>query len=413
MRATATAESATGDLSEADSATASITQRLDAWLAARRPELIRLRRHLHANPELSGREFATATLLAQRLTSAGLRPTMLPKGNGVICDVGERRDGDKVVALRADLDALPVDDLKDVPYRSVVPQVCHACGHDVHATVVLAAGLFLASLGDVLPGQVRLLFQPAEEILPCGALEVIDAGGLTDVAEIFAVHCDPKLPAGQVGLRVGPLTAAVDNLSVQLKGPGGHTARPHLSVDLVDALGRLVTQVPALIGRRVDARAGMLLVFGQIAAGTVGNVIPTEGSASGTVRVLSRDAWHAAPRLVTRIVQDVLAPTGVTVEIDYQRGRPPVVNAADSIQVMTRAAVTGLGADSVADTPQSMGGEDFSWYLEQVPGAMARLGVGRPGEDLDLHQGTFDIDEQAIDAGVRFLVYTALTALSS
>ncbi|WP_320065813.1 amidohydrolase [Micromonospora sp. RTGN7] len=387
---------------------------LDHLLALREPGLVATRRHIHSHPELSGEEFETAALVARELSLAGLRPRLLPKGNGVICDIDGRPDG-PVVALRADIDALPLTDVKDVPYRSTREGVCHACGHDVHTTVLLGVGMLLAQLADLgeLDGRVRLIFQPAEEILPCGSLEVIEAGGLDDVVQIFALHCDPNQPAGKVGLRVGPITAAADNVTVRLTGPGGHTARPHLTVDLVDALGRLVTEVPALVSRRVPANSGLLLVFGQASAGTQCNVIPSEACASGTLRVMDRDTWEKAPEIVAQVVRDVIAPTGAAVDLEYLRGRPPVSNDARAIQVLTAATVAALGPDGVAETPQSMGGEDFSWYLEHVPGALARLGVGKPGPNVDLHRASFDVDERAIAFGVRLMVQTVLRALAA
>jgi amidohydrolase len=384
---------------------------LDKWLAQHGESLTQVRRYLHAHPELSGAEHGTAMMLAERLTAAGLSPRLLPNGNGVIVDVGSGPG--PIVALRADLDALPLPDVKDVPYRSTVDGVCHACGHDVHTTVLLGAGLALAALGDRLPGKVRLLFQPSEETFPSGALEVIAAGGLTDVGKIFAVHCDPRLMAGLVGLRVGPLTAAADMVRVRLSGPGGHTARPHLTADLVGALGRVVTEVPAQLARRIDPRAGLSLVFGAVHAGVAANAIPQQGSASGTVRVLDKAAWEVAPKLIEQLVHEVVAPTGAVAEVEYTRGVPPVVNEAGAVSIFAAAAAAALGPESVVDTPQSMGGEDFSWYLEHVPGAMARLGVGRPGEELDLHQGSFDVDERAIGYGVRLMSHAALRALQS
>ncbi len=271
---------------------------LDRWLASRGAELVAVRRHIHAHPELSNQEFETAALVARELAVAGLSPRFLPKGNGVICDIGQ---GDRVIALRADLDALPLPDTKDVPYRSTVDKVAHACGHDVHTTVLLGVGLALAQLAErgELPGRVRLLFQPAEECVPSGAPEVIAAGGLKDVAGIFALHCYPQLPVGLVGVRSGPFTAAADTVEVRLSGPGGHTARPHLTADLVHALGRVIVDVPSLLDRRVDPRAGVSMVWGTVHAGKAYNAIPGEGSVMGTVRVLNRDAWREAPQLIT------------------------------------------------------------------------------------------------------------------
>ncbi len=387
---------------------------LDQLLALRVSGLVATRRRIHSHPELSGEEFETAALIARELTRAGLRPRLLPKGNGVICDIDGRPDG-PVIALRADIDALPLTDCKDVPFRSTVDGVCHACGHDMHTAIMIGVGMLLGRLAEQgeLPGRVRLIFQPAEEILPCGSLEVIEAGGLADVVQIFALHCDPNLPVGEVGLRVGPITAAADNVTVRLTGPGGHTARPHLTVDLVDALGRLITEVPGLVSRRVPANSGLLLVFGHASAGTRYNVIPSEASASGTLRVMDRDTWAMAPKIVSQVVQDVIAPTGATVDLEYLRGRPPVSNDSQAIQVLAAATTAALGPAGIAETPQSMGGEDFSWYLEYVPGALARLGVGRSGPNVDLHRASFDPDERAIPAGVRLMVQTALQALAA
>ena len=387
---------------------------LDRWLAARGAELVAVRRHLHAHPELSGQEFETAALVARELGLVGLNPRFLPKGNGVICDIGE---GDRVIGLRADLDALPLPDTKAVPYRSTVDGACHACGHDVHTTVLLGVGLALAQLAErgELPGRVRLLFQPAEEQTPSGAPEVISAGGLKDMAAIFALHCAPQLPVGLVGVRSGPFTAAADKVEVTLRGRGGHTARPHLTADLVHALGRVIVDVPSLLDRRVDPRAGVSMVFGAVKAGEAANAIPIEGHARATVRVLNRDAWREAPALITQLIKDVVAGTGAEVEVNYLRGVPPVVNDRLATAIIAGAAGAALGADRVVEAEISMGGEDFSFYLEQVPGAMIRLGTGIPGAEglMDIHQSGFDVDERAIGYGVRVMVHTALAALSS
>jgi amidohydrolase len=387
---------------------------LDRWLASRGAELVAVRRHLHAHPELSHQEFETASLVARELAVAGLSPRLLPTGNGVICDVGS---GDRVIALRADLDALPLQDTKDVPYRSTVDGVSHACGHDVHTTILLGVGLAMAHLDerDELPGRVRLLFQPAEECIPSGAPGVIAAGGLKDVGAIFALHCAPQLPVGLVGARSGPFTAAADSVSVTLRGRGGHTARPHLTADLIHALGRVIVDVPSLLDRRVDPRAGVSMVWGRVRAGEAYNAIPSEGSVKGTVRILNRDAWREAPQLVTRLIRDVVAGTGAEAEVTYTRGVPPVINDRMASAIIAGAAGAALGSERVVEAEISMGGEDFAFYLEQVPGAMIRLGTGTPGSDVrhDIHQSTFDVDERAIGYGVRTMVHTALGALAA
>jgi amidohydrolase len=262
---------------------------------------------------------------------------------------------------------------------------------------------------------VRLIFQPSEEQLPGGAPEVISAGGLKDVQAIFALHCFPQLPVGLVGVRSGPLTAATDMVEISLSGRGGHTARPHMTGDLVHALGRIVVDVPNLLGRRVDPRASASVVFGAVRAGEAANTIPIDGHIRGTVRVLGRDAWRELPDLVRQLVLDAVAGTGVAARVTYTRGVPPVINDRLATAVIAGAAAAALGPDRVVEADVSMGGEDFAFYVDQVPGAMVRLGVGVPGatEKFDLHQSSFDVDERAIGHGVRVFVHTALAALSA
>ncbi len=371
--------------------------------------LIELRRDIHAHPELGRDEFRTTQLVGDHLTDAGLQPRVLPAGTGLLCDVGPEPPE---VALRADLDALPITDTKDVDYRSTVDGVAHACGHDVHTTVVLGAGLVLsglASRGQLSHG-VRLVFQPAEEVIPGGALDVIGAGGIEGIRRMYAVHCDPSADVGTVGLRSGPVTAASDLLEVRLSGPGGHTARPHLSADLIAALGALITDTPGLLARRADPRSGTTMVWGQVNAGTVANVIPRAGTLRGTLRTLSRETWNALPPLVDDVVRAVVAPYGVGVEISHVRGVPPVDNDPECIASLA-AAAAAIPGGLVADTAQSLGGEDFGWYLDRVFGALARLGVRTPGSTIlyDLHQSSFDVDERCIGVGVALLTGVALT----
>ncbi|MDW4908499.1 amidohydrolase [Streptomyces sp. ADMS] len=386
---------------------------------ALRAELVEFRRDLHMHPELGNQEFRTTAAIKARLEKAGLQPRVLGGGTGLVCDIGvdpdRRRDGTAapMLALRGDIDALPIPDTKsDCAYRSTVPDRAHACGHDVHTTVVLGAGLVLADLHRQgrLPRPVRLIFQPAEEVLPGGAADAIQFGVLDGVGRIIAVHCDPKVDAGRIGLRHGPITSACDRLEVSLDGSGGHTARPHLTTDLVTAVARVATDVPALVARRVDARSGLSVTWGRIESGHACNVIPHHAELSGTVRCLDLDAWHQAPDLVHAAIDEIANLYRAKSEITYVRGVPPVVNDASVAELLRDAMTARLGAHSVEDTAQSLGGEDFSWYLEKVPGAMARLGVRRPGDRgvRDLHQGDFDADEYAITVGVELFTAAAL-----
>ncbi|WP_443042758.1 amidohydrolase [Streptomyces sp. NBC_00344] len=380
-----------------------------------RDELIAIRRDLHRHPELGNQEFRTTAALKARLEQAGLAPQVLNTGTGLMCDIGARDlDGARpMLALRADIDALPIPDTKvGCDYRSTVPDMAHACGHDIHTVAVLGAGLVLAELdrAGMLPYPVRLIFQPAEEVLPGGAPDAIASGVLEGVGRIIGVHCDPKVDAGRIGLRAGPITSACDRLEVSLDGPGGHTARPHLTTDLVTAAAKVVSEVPALLARRVDARSGLAVTWGRIEAGHACNVIPQHAELSGTVRCLDLDAWRSAPDLVHAAIDEVAGMHRAKSVINYVRGVPPVVNDGAVSELLREAMTARRGLHAIEDTEQSLGGEDFSWYLEQVPGAMARLGVRTPGDSArgDLHRGDFDADEASIEVAVELFTAAAL-----
>jgi amidohydrolase len=383
---------------------------IDAVVEKYSDDLIEFRRDLHAHPELSWAERRTTDAVAERLTAGGLSVTRL-EGTGLLADIGDRGP---LVALRADLDALPVEDSTGQPWASVTPGVAHACGHDVHTVGLVGAGLALAEAHHrgQLDGRVRLLFQPAEEVMPGGALHLMDRGALDGVQRIFMLHCDPTVDVGLVGVRDGALTGAADALSVRLSGRGGHTSRPHLTEDLTFALGKLVVELPAILSRRLDPRAGVSVVWGMVRAGAAHNVIPGAGYAAGTVRMLDAVAWGEAEALVRILIDEIVAPYGVTAEIDYKRGVPPVVNEHLSTELLGAAVRRVLGDEGHVSTAQSLGGEDFGWYLDRVPGAMGRLGTRTPGgPTYDLHQGNLTVDERATPIAARVLAEAALSAL--
>jgi amidohydrolase len=383
---------------------------LDDWLARNSADVVAWYRHMHAYPELSRHEYNTTELVASLLSSVGLRPVIMPTGTGLTCDIGSP-DG-RCVALRADMDALPLTELTGLPYASTVVGACHACGHDAHTAMLVAAGLALASAPE-LPGRVRLIFQPAEEVMPGGALDVIAAGGVDGVDSIFGLHCDPRLEVGQLGTRVGAITSATDLLELRLTSPGGHTSRPHLTADLVHALGTVITGLPALLSRRIDPRSGTVLVWGAVHAGDAPNAVPQDGLLRGTLRTGDHEVWEDLEPLVAGLVQSLLAPTGVGFELHHQRGVPPVMNEEEATAILRAGAEAALGENALTTTKQSSGGEDFGWYLEKVPGSFARLGVwSGEGTPPDIHQPTFRIDERALLVGVRVLTHTALTALA-
>lgn len=381
-------------------------------IATRTAHLVTVRRDLHRHPELSWQEQRTTAVLAERLADAGI-PHRRLETTGVVADIGPA-DASYRVLLRADIDALPVRERTGLDWASVSPGVTHACGHDVHATALLGAAMGLC---DQLPAlqradaAVRLVFQPAEEAIPGGAEQIIGEGHLERVDTAFALHCDPSLDVGKVGLREGAVTAAADRVDVKLTGRGGHTSRPHLTEDLTFALAKVVTEVPALLSRRMDPRAGALIVWGQLHAGAAGNVIPSSGSATGTLRVLDAELWSGMGALVTELIEEVARPYGVGVEVVYTPGVPPVVNSIEAIANLREASLK-LGLDPVP-TLQSMGGEDFAWFLHHAPGAMARLGTRAiGGRTYDLHQGDLIVDEAAIPAGAMLLAGAALAAIT-
>ncbi len=373
---------------------------VDDWLASHGDELVAWRRDLHTHPELSRQEFRTTDFVLAELTSAGLAPQRLPLGTGVVCDLGP---AGPVIALRADMDALPVAERTGLPFASTVDGVSHSCGHDAHTAILVAVAKILACVGD-LPVGVRLVFQPAEEVMPGGAQDAVEAGVTQGVSRFFALHCDPRLQVGKVGLREGAITSAADHVDLLLHSPGGHTSRPHLTADLIHAMGTVITGLPAVLSRRIDPRTGTVMVWGSAHAGNAANAIPQEGRLRGTVRTGDHATWALLEPLVGEVIGGLLAPLAVSYDLNYQRGVPPVVNDADAT-AMLRRSVASISDDAVADTLQSGGGEDFSWYLEHVPGAMGRLGVfSGVGSPVDLHQPNFDLDERALAIGVRTLV---------
>ncbi|MFI7139548.1 amidohydrolase [Streptomyces massasporeus] len=377
-------------------------------------EMIEFRRDLHRHPEVSNEEFRTTQKVAERLEKAGLEPRLMPGATGLVCDIPGLDPGAPLLALRADLDALPVTDEKAVPYRSTVPGFCHACGHDVHTAGVLGAGLALAQLSKThgLPTPVRLVFQPAEEKI-AGAQYMMRHGVLKDVGRILALHCDPKIDVGRVGLKTGPLTSACDLVKLTVKagaGAGDGTMPPNV----VHAVAALTVGVPTAVSQWMPMGSGVSIVWGHVEANTgtesTGALTPETGFMQCTIRCIDERAWTLVEDLFRQAVENIAALHGVTPDLEYTRGIPPVVNEATSIALFRRAAEEALGKDGATYTEQSLGGEDFAWFVREVPGAMARLGVRTPGAErtLDLHQGLFDVDERAIGVAMRLLSAAAL-----
>lgn len=390
-----------------------LRDRIAAAIEELEPGLIAIRRDLHAHPEPSWEEHRTTSILLEELRGAGLAPHVAPTGTGVLCDIGTEGP---IVVIRGDIDALRLHDDKDVPYRSTVDGICHACGHDLHATAALGAGLALARVlgGPGAPaGRVRLILQPAEEAVPGGASKLVAAGVMEGVSAAFALHADPSLPVGTVGVTAGPITSAADQITVVLRGPGGHTGRPHQTADLAHIAARVVIDLPMSLGRLSDPRDGLNLTFGSIQVGDAPNVVATEARLLGSLRAVGRGAWEAAPAHIRHLVASIVEPLGATWELDHRIGAPPIVNDPWAVGVVEAAASAVVGPDGVRPTTQSAGGEDFSWYGDHAPLGYFRLGVWDPARlRVDLHAGSFDVHEASIALGARILAGAALGALA-
>ncbi|MEY8210421.1 amidohydrolase [Corynebacterium sp. MNWGS58] len=373
------------------------------WIEHHHDEVIGWRRHIHRNPELSHEEHATTDFLCGVLEEYGLSPQRFPE-TGLYVDIGADH-GTGRIAFRADIDALPIQEITGAEFASQTDGVSHSCGHDIHTTVALGLACSLGQLLRAYPGAlsfgVRVIFQPAEEVMSGGAVDVIEWGALRGVSALYAVHAEPKLRVGQIGIRTGAITSASDVIEIEVSGTGGHTSRPHLTSDVVYALGKVVTELPAVLSRRVDPRTGTVAVFGAIHAGFAPNAIPEQGSVMGTLRTADIGVWRWLRRELSEIIGEILAPTGVNYVLTHDQGVPPVLNDEVATAILAEA-VTDIDPQAAVQAPQSSGGEDFSWYLEHVPGSMARLGCwSGSGEMQDLHQGNFHPDERALAVGIR------------
>lgn len=375
------------------------------------PHLIKIRRHLHTNPELSGEEYQTAAYIAEELSSHGIPVTEAVGKTGVvgnlITDVAA-----KTLAIRVDMDALPIQECNDLEFASVKPGVMHACGHDVHTTVGLGTAMILAQLSgaiaDSLRGNIRFLFQPAEEITK-GAQWMIDDGALEGAEAILGLHVFPTIPAKSVGIRYGALTAAADNLEIFIYGEAGHGARPHQAKDAIWVASQVITSLQQAISRTQNPLRPVVLTIGKIQGGRAPNIIADQVQMQGTVRSLHPETHKTLPDWIEQIVAGVCQTYGVKYKVNYQRGVPSVQNDLQLTQLLEQASREALGDQRIQILPDpSLGAEDFAVYLDHLPGAMFRLGVGHQNRlNYPLHHPLFDIDESAIRTGVITLAYTA------
>lgn len=365
------------------------------------PDLIEVRRHLHRHPELSGQEYATTAFLSEQLTAAGIPHRRGPGEVGLITE--DQPSDAPVIALRADIDALPITEENETPYRSTAPGVMHACGHDAHSAVVLGATLELHRAA-ALPVRWRAIFQSSEEAGQ-GALDMVAAGAVEGAQAILAFHVDPALPAGHVAIVPGPQTSCCQDFAIEVRGRGGHGARPHLTIDPIAIAAHLITTIYQAIPRQTDQRRPAIVTVGQIVGGHCTNVIPDTAMLRGTIRTLDPAVSLDTRERLIRICQGVAQTFGGEILPTFERQLNGVVNDSRLAAHCTTVAQKLLGsAHVVTEGLPSMGAEDFADYLTQVPGCMMRLGVKFPDkESTPLHTPTFDIDESALALGARLL----------
>ncbi|NET47911.1 MAG: amidohydrolase [Merismopedia sp. SIO2A8] len=371
------------------------------------PRLIEIRRHFHSYPELSGQEYKTAAYVAGVLSSSGLHVQELVGKTGVVGELKGAGEDPRRLALRVDMDALPIQEQTGLDFASQNIGIMHACGHDVHTTVGLGTAMVLSQLPELLPGNVRFLFQPAEETAQ-GAGWMIRDGVVEGVDAILGIHTFPTILGGSVGIRYGALTAAADDIELTIVGEAGHGARPHEAVDAIWIASQVITALQQAISRTQNPLRPVVLTFGQINGGRAPNVIADQVRLTGTVRSLHPETSANLPEWIDDIVAHVCKPYGATYHLDYRRGVPSVQNNQALTQLMETAAREALGSDRVELIAEpSLGAEDFALYLDHVPGTMMRLGVGTEHQpNYPLHHPKYHVDEDAIVAGVMTMAYS-------
>lgn len=383
------------------------TQQLDAVIEAQSAAMVAVRRHLHAHPETSGHEEATCRFVGSRLAEAGLAGRVVADGRGVIVDAPHEASRPRI-ALRADLDALPIQDAKRVDYCSQVAGVMHACGHDAHTAIALGTILALEAArgAGVLPWPVcwRGVFQPAEET-NAGALQMVAAGAVEGVDAILALHVDPSRDVGTIGIREGVLTATCDEMEIRIEGRGGHAARPHESIDPIAAAAQLVSSIYLFVPRAIESHEAVVITIGQFLGGELPNVIPHHALLRGTMRTLDDRVSERNKDHIRQLAQGMAVATGTQIEVNFTTGPPAVRNNRALTRLLRETATDLLGAEPVEEIERpSMGGEDFAYFAERIPGCMFRLGCRGDGNDgVPLHAPQFDIDEKALTVGAKLL----------
>ena len=392
-----------------------LIQRIQALAEKHHPEWVAIRRHLHAHPELSFEEHETMAFVSGKLHEWGIAHETGVTGTGIVAHVHGRNPEQRIVALRADMDALPIQELNDTEYRSKVEGVMHACGHDVHTTNLLGAIQLLHLTSDQWEGTVRCIFQPGEECIPGGARAMVDAGVLTNPVPsgILGQHVYPQLPAGHVGVRPGPYMASADEIHLTVHGQGGHAALPHLCKDPVLATASILVAAQQLVSRHANPSQPTLLSFGKVEAHGATNIIPNSVNVQGTFRAMDETWRFEAHGLLRNLIEQVASAHGCTVDLDIRVGYPHVNNHVELTQRFKELAIEYVGSDRVHDLDIRMTGEDFSHFANAIPGCFYRLGTASPNSDLGksgLHTPHFDVDEDSLKLGAGLMAYAATQA---
>jgi amidohydrolase len=381
------------------------------------PELIKTRRHLHSNPELSFKEFKTASYISDRLKKWGIPHETGVGGNGIVGMIFGKNPDTKTIALRADMDALPIVELNDVEYKSLNTGVMHACGHDVHTTCMLGAAKILNQIRNDFEGSIKLIFQHAEEKLPGGAIQMIEAGVLQNPnpQAIIGQHVFPDLEAGKVGFKAGMFMASSDEINIFVRGTGGHAAMPEKINDTVLAASQIIVSLQQVVSRRAYPQTPTVLSFGKILADGAYNVIPNEVSIFGTFRTFDEEWREQAHRSITSIAQSVAAAYGCECEVIIEKGYPFLVNDEKTTRIAKEAAVEFLGKENVVELNMRMTAEDFASYSQLVSSCFYRLGTANATKGIisALHTPTFEVDEKSIETGTGLMVWIALKQLQS
>jgi amidohydrolase len=385
------------------------------------PGVIADRRHLHQHPELAFEEHETAKLVADRLEALGVEDIRTGVGRtgvtGLIRGTGSGPGKDRVALFRADMDALPIDEENEVDYKSTVSGKMHACGHDAHTAMLLGSARVLMGLRDQFAGTVKLLFQPAEEVPPGGAIEMIEAGVLEDphVDAVFGLHAAAELPAGKIGVRNGVASAGSDRFRITIQGRGGHAARPNDAIDPVVVGAQIVNALQTLVSREVDPTQSAVVTVGSIVAGEAYNVIPDTAVIKGTVRTLDPDVREQIAERLPALAKGIGEAMRADIDVWYFKGYPSMVNDPAMTDIVREAAAEVVGAENVVETPVGMGGEDFARFLEQRPGSFFRVGTRNEGRNIVFghHHPRFDVEEEGMATGIATTVETLLRYLNS